>query len=59
MIGWPVEASGLLAPAAWLITGYLALNTLGNLASKSRLERAVFAPLTAVLAILSGYVALG
>lgn len=59
VIGWPVQASGLLVPAAWLMTGYLALNTLGNLASKSRLERTVFAAVTAALAILSGYVALG
>lgn len=57
-IGWPVEAAGLLAPATWLIAGYMALNTLGNLRSKSRFERTVFAGVTAILAILSGYVAL-
>jgi hypothetical protein len=57
-IGWPVGAAGVLAPAAWAITVFLALNTLGNLASKSRLERTVFAATTAALAVLSGYVAL-
>ena len=34
------------------------LNTIGNLASKSRLERTVFAATTAALAVLSAYVAL-
>ena len=57
-IGWPTEANGLLAPAAWAIAAFLVLNTLGNLASKSRIERTVFAATTAVLAVLSGYVAL-
>jgi hypothetical protein len=57
-IGWPVGATGVLAPAAWAITAFLALNTLGNLASKSRLERTVFAAVTAALAVLSGYVAM-
>ena len=58
IIGWPVEAVGLLTPACWVIAGYMALNTLGNLKSTSRIERTVFAALTAVLAILCGYVAL-
>lgn len=57
-IGWPVSASGLLAPASWVIAAFLALNTLGNLASKSRLERTVFAATTAALAVLCAYVAL-
>jgi hypothetical protein len=57
-IGWPAGADGLLAPAAWAIAAFLALNTLGNLASKSRLERTVFAATTAALAVLSAYVAL-
>jgi hypothetical protein len=57
-IGWPVGAMGLLAPASWLIAAFLVLNTLGNLASKSRLERTVFAATTAALAVLSAYVAL-
>jgi len=59
LIGSPVEANGLLAPACWVIAGYMALNTLGNLRSTSRLERTAFAAITAILAILSGLVALG
>ena len=57
-IGWPAGAMGLLAPASWAIAAFLVLNTLGNLASKSRLERTVFAATTAALAVLSAYVAL-
>jgi hypothetical protein len=57
-IGWPAGATGLLVPAAWAIAAFLALNTLGNLASKRRLERTVFAATTAALAVLSAYVAL-
>ena len=57
-IGWPARVSGLLAPASWAIAAFLVLNTLGNLASRSRLERTVFAATTAVLAVLSAYVAL-
>jgi hypothetical protein len=56
-IGWPAGATGLLVPAAWAIAAFLVLNTLGNLASKSRLERTVFAAITAALAVLSAYVA--
>jgi hypothetical protein len=59
VIGWPAEARGMLSPAAWLIAGYMGLNTLGNLASKSRLERTVLASVTAILAVLCAYVALG
>lgn len=58
VIGFPVEAAGLLVPACWVIAGYMALNTLGNVKSTSRLERTVFAAMTAVLAVLCGYVAL-
>ena len=58
VIGWPAGAMGLLAPASWAIAAFLVLNTLGNLASKSRLERTVFAATTAALAVLSAYVAL-
>jgi hypothetical protein len=56
-IGWPAGATGLLIPAAWAIAAFLVLNTLGNLASKSWLERTVFAAVTAALAVLSAYVA--
>lgn len=58
VIGSPPGVAGLLAPATWVLAGYLALNTVGNLASKSRLERTVFATTTAILAVLSAYVAL-
>ena len=58
LIRWPAGAAGILAPASWVIAGFLALNTLGNLRSRSRLERTVFASITAVLAVLSMYVAL-
>jgi hypothetical protein len=57
-IGWPTGPTGLLTPASWAIAVFLVLNTLGNLASKSRLERTVFAATTAALAVLSAYVAL-
>lgn len=56
-IGWPTGATGLLAPATWVVAAFLTLNTMGNLASKSRIERTVFAATTAVLAVLSAYVA--
>jgi hypothetical protein len=57
-IGWPTGATGVLAPATWAIATFLVLNTLGNLASKSTLERTVFAAMTAMLAVLCAYVAL-
>ena len=57
-IGWPVGAAGLLVPGSWAIAVFLVLNTLGNLASKSRLERTVFAAMTAALAVLCACVAL-
>jgi hypothetical protein len=57
-IGWPAGATGLLAPASWAIAAFLALNTLGNLASKSPIERTVFAAATSALAVLSANVAL-
>jgi hypothetical protein len=43
----------------WIFAGYLLLNTLGNLASKSRLERWIMTPLTLVLAASFLVVALG
>jgi hypothetical protein len=57
IIGWPVGLADLLAPAAWVIAGFLVLNTLGNLASKSRFERTALAATTAVLAVLCGFIA--
>jgi hypothetical protein len=58
VIGSPADVAGLLAVGCWVVAAFLVLNTLGNLASKSRLERTVFAAATAILAILSGFVAL-
>ena len=57
VIGWPAAIAGILIPASWAIAGFLALNTLGNVASKSRFERTVLAATTAVLAVLCGFVA--
>lgn len=44
----------LVAPVMaglWIFGGYFTLNTLGNLASKSRLERLAMTPVAAMLAI--------
>lgn len=46
-----------LAPATWTIAGYLAVNTIGNLASTSTVERFVFGPATAAAAGLTAFVA--
>jgi hypothetical protein len=54
VIGRP---AGWLTPATWSIAGYFALNTVGNLASTSDVERFVFAPATAVAAALTAVVA--
>jgi hypothetical protein len=43
----------------WVLFGFLLLGTLMNLASRSRLERLIQAPIAAVLAILCLLVALG
>lgn len=37
--------------ASWIFAAFLALNTLSNLASKSRIERAVMTPATLILVI--------
>ena len=57
VIGSAAGAAGFLAVACWIVAGFLVLNTLSNLASKSRLERTVLAGTTAVLAVLCSYVA--
>ncbi len=46
--GWVKVVNVLL----WLIFVYLLLNTLGNLASGSSLERAIFAPLSIIAMLL-------
>ena len=37
--------------AAWVVTGYMALNTLGNFASISSVERLLFGPLTILMTV--------
>lgn len=46
-----------LSPATWGIAGYLALNTVGNLASSSPVERFAFAPATALASAAAAFVA--
>lgn len=46
-----------LTPATWSVAGYFTLNTVGNLASSSDVERYVFGPATAVAAALTAVVA--
>lgn len=46
-----------LTGVTWGIAGYMALNTVGNLASQSDLERFLFGRATFVLAVLTAYVA--
>ncbi len=46
-----------LSPATWGIAAYLALNTVGNVASTSSIERYAFGPATAVASALTAFVA--
>ena len=46
-----------LSPATWGIAGYLAFNTLGNVASTSDVERYAFGSATAVASALTALVA--
>ncbi|MEA2622627.1 MAG: hypothetical protein QOH61_1537 [Chloroflexota bacterium] len=57
VVASPLDYRGPVAVACWVIAGFLTLNTLSNLTSKSRLERTVFAGATAALAVLSAFVA--
>ncbi len=43
--------------AAWVVTAYMILNTIGNFASVSNVERFLFGPMTIVMAIASLIVA--
>jgi hypothetical protein len=43
---------------AWIVTGYMVFNTLANFASPSFVERAIFGPLTLLLAVACLLVAL-
>lgn len=54
LIGRP---AGWLRPATWSIAAYLAVNTLGNLASTSNIERYLFGTSTAVASALTAFVA--
>jgi hypothetical protein len=54
LIGRPAR---WLTPVTWTVAGYFALNTVGNLASTSSIERYVFGPTTAVAAALTAVVA--
>ena len=54
LIGQPAR---WLTPATWGIAGFLALNTVGNLASSSPVERLAFAPATAAASALTAIVA--
>ncbi|MDY7101063.1 MAG: hypothetical protein S0880_07730 [Actinomycetota bacterium] len=57
VIGRAPLAGRHLRRATWAIAGYLGLNTVGNLASKSPVERGLFAPATAVAAGATALVA--
>jgi hypothetical protein len=50
LIGKP-PASTFNKILAWIVTGFLALNTLGNLTSQSRAEMLVFTPITFLLVV--------
>jgi hypothetical protein len=52
----PIPAAWL-APATWVIGGLFALDTLGNLAARSRFERYVFGGATVVLTVLCAAIA--
>ena len=55
---WSPIPDFLLTPTVWILAGLMLFNTVGNLASQSRFERFVFAPITLVLAGLCVAVAL-
>lgn len=48
----------IITYALWLMTGLFLLNTLGNVASKNKLEQRLFAPITILLTIFSLILAL-
>lgn len=55
MVGRPAR---WLSPATWGIAGYLALNTAGNIASTSSVERFGFGSATAAASALAAFVAI-
>jgi hypothetical protein len=56
--GGPMGA-GFVETGAWVVFGYLVLNTAANLASTNGKERLIMGPVTAVAAVLVLIVALG
>ncbi|MDT0165895.1 hypothetical protein Q9R32_10020 [Actinotalea sp. AC32] len=54
-----VLPDGFTAVACWVLTGYLTLGVLMNLASRSRAERLVMTPVAAALALCFLVLALG
>ena len=56
---WSVVPDSWLAGVTWGLAAFMALNTLGNFASQSRVERVLLGPVTAVLAVLCSVVAAG
>jgi hypothetical protein len=48
----------MLRTATWVVVAYLLLGVGGNLASRSKSERMVMAPVSAVLGVLTAVVAL-
>jgi hypothetical protein len=53
----PTGLEGVVSVGCWIVAGFLVLNTLANLASKSAIERTLFAGMSAVLAVLAASVA--
>lgn len=48
-----LERNRFVRFGAWVVFGYFTLNILGNLASSSMLEKAIFVPLSILLALLA------
>lgn len=55
--GARVVPSRHLALGTWMIVAFMALNTLGNLASGNPFEQLVAAPTTGLVAVIAGYLA--
>lgn len=53
-----ISSTSIVSVGVWVVTVYLFIGTLANLASKSKYERAVMTPTSFVLAILFLFVAL-
>lgn len=52
-----IPAPTTIRVLAWAVTGFMVLNTLGNLSSVSTVERFLFGPITILLAVTSFIVA--